>query len=226
MLFPPGQSVVESVSMKRQRWTLVRHGETEGESSIRLHGASDVLLNDHGRAQMVRTAGELRRKHFDMAFASPLSRSRESAEIVSEPHVLAVNALEGFRELDFGEWEGLTYEEVAARDPERFAERQRQQHDFTYPGGESRAEFEARVRKATHEVVGAAESVLLVLHKGVIKIILSELLGLRFEDYRALPVDLASIHVVELSTAEPRYSMRNHIEHLAELHISDAIPPK
>lgn len=211
--------------MKRQRWTLIRHGETEGESSIRLHGATDVALSDHGRAQMVRTAGELRRKQFDMAFSSPLSRSRESAAIVAEPHVLGVNALEGFRELDFGEWEGLTYEEVLQRDPEGYALRQQQYYDFTYPGGESRRGFEARVRKATHDVVGAAESIVLVLHKGVIKIVLSELLGSSLEDYRALPVDLGSIHVVELSTGEPRYTVRNHVHHLAELHIADAIPP-
>ncbi|MEL6545510.1 MAG: histidine phosphatase family protein [Myxococcota bacterium] len=212
--------------MKRQRWTLVRHGETEGESSIRLNGATDVALNDHGRAQMVRVASALRRKHFDMAYSSPLSRSHESAQIVAEPHVLPIDVVDGFRELNFGEWEGMTYEEVAARDPERLAQRQSDARDFTYPGGDSRESFEARVRAATRSVVGSAESVLLVLHKGVIKVALSELLGLPFEDYRSLPVDLASIHVVELSTQAPNYTVRNDTQHLGELHIADAVAPR
>ena len=100
------------------RLILVRHGETEGESSIRYHGRTDVALSELGRAQMRLTgrAIETRHgaKHFARVFSSPLVRASEGARIVagdSAPHV----TIDEFAEVHFGLFEGLTADEIRAR---------------------------------------------------------------------------------------------------------------
>src|ERR1700733_12168173 len=94
---------------------LVRHGETEGESSIRYHGRNDVALSDLGRAQMraARRAIETRfgDTTFEHIFATPLSRTREGAEIIAG-HYAKIVTVEDLIEVHFGLFEGLTREEI------------------------------------------------------------------------------------------------------------------
>lgn len=155
---------------------LVRHGETIGESSIRFHGRNDVPLSDVGRSQMRSVAMRLDGRVFDLVLTSPLARARESAEIAAP--AVAPQVDPRLREIDFGEWEGLTAEEIEARDPELFREWQRRLADFDYPGGEVRSKFRERVAESAEAIASApAESILVVVHKGVIRQICSHISG-------------------------------------------------
>ncbi|MEO1171537.1 MAG: histidine phosphatase family protein, partial [Myxococcota bacterium] len=98
--------------------------------------------------------------------------------------------------------------------------------DFTYPGGDNRLDFEERVRRATRSLRSGAPSLLLVLHKGVIKIILAELLGMDFQEYRQLPVDLGSVHVVDVYPDFAKMVTKNETSHLGDCHIKDVPPPR
>jgi len=155
---------------------MVRHGETEGQSSVRFHGSSDVPLSDEGRAQLRQSARRLRGEAFDLVVASNLRRSWEGAAIVSGNALVRMEP--DFREIDFGRWEGLTAEEIQASDPVLYEDWQSGREGFDYPGGEARAAFRARV---THGVeflkASGASSVLLVCHKGVIRTLSEELTG-------------------------------------------------
>jgi len=181
------------------RLVLVRHGETAGQSSIRYYGATDVPLSDSGRGQMRRVAAALAGESFAAVYSSELSRSLEGACIVSRG--AAVVPVAGFNEIDFGTWEGLTEDEIAARDPARYRQwrtRLSRHGEFRYPGGDSTAAFQRRIVTALHRVLADAPAgpLLLVLHKGVIRSILAELLRLGERERSRLAVDLASIHVV------------------------------
>jgi broad specificity phosphatase PhoE len=174
---------------------LVRHGETEGKSSIRLYGSTDVALNETGREQMRAVGESLAAEVFDRVIVSPLSRSREGAEIVLGGRGPTPYIIEGFREIDFGDWEGLTFAEVEQRDPEGYARYLTEGQAFRFPGGESREGFRARVAAAVPEAIDdACARTLGVLHKGIIKIVLAELLGLSFAEYSDIPVGLGSVH--------------------------------
>lgn len=179
------------------RITLVRHGETIGQSSIRYYGVSDIPLSDTGRQQMRRVRDAFRDQAFDTVFTSRLCRSIEAAEIITAGRSL-LTPVPAFDEVDFGRWEGWTQEEIAARDPENFRRWQEGSESFRYPEGESRSDFRARVlsglAKALQDDRGA--SVLMVLHRGVISTILSELLALSPGDRARIDIALASIHVV------------------------------
>lgn len=158
------------------RILLLRHGETEGESSIRYHGANDVALSELGRSQMRLAASALPDEAIDLVVASPLARAWEGARIVQPGAPVVLEA--DFREIDFGDWEGLTAEEIEQRDPERYREWREQPEGFHFPGGESRRDFRARVvRGAGGLLQRRAASPLVVAHHGVIRAIVEHLCG-------------------------------------------------
>jgi broad specificity phosphatase PhoE len=176
-------------SSPRATLILVRHGETEGESSIRYHGRNDVPLSELGRAQMRAARAAIEADHgglaFERVFTSPLVRATEGARIIAAAP--APIALEDLAEVHFGDFEGLTREEISARFPDEYA---RWRADplspaYTYPGGESRAAFTARVERGvvlmlshwTPERAPGATRALVVAHRGVIRTIVRTLTG-------------------------------------------------
>ena len=190
-------------NLKPSTFVLVRHGETEGESSIRYHGRTDVRLSDLGRRQMhaVRHAlTAISAASGDACvFTTPLSRARESAQIVAGHD--RVVAIAEFREVDFGLFEGLTADEIRQRHPAEFERwtRDRFSPGYAYPGGEGRAAFNDRVARGvgrmfqlwSRSVSASGGSALLVAHRGVIRAVARMLAG-------ADPVvELGSIHILE-----------------------------
>ncbi len=178
---------------------LVRHGETLGQSSIRLFGATDVGLAPEGEAQLATTGRSLAGRRFDRVLVSPMARARRSAEVLLEhvPHPpIELEPVEPFREVDFGRWEGLTWDEVRERDADEYQRFRTMGHDFRYPEGESRREFFARVAQGVPRIEQAFATgctrMLVVVHKGVIKAIAARLLGGAIVDEVELP--LGSVH--------------------------------
>ncbi|MDP6980665.1 MAG: histidine phosphatase family protein [Myxococcota bacterium] len=163
-----------------ERIVLVRHGETVGQSSIRYYGATDVALSGLGADQAAAAASAIARVSgsvaFDCVVASPLQRAWRSATIIAPQSRVRLEA--GFREIDFGHWEGLTREEIEARDPEAYAQWQREGIEFDFPGGERRNDFRARVVEGLERVMTLpVRSVLLVAHKGIVRTVAERLSG-------------------------------------------------
>jgi broad specificity phosphatase PhoE len=158
------------------RIVLVRHGETVGESSSRYHGATDVALSELGREQVRRAYRSLPGDAFPLVLTSPLSRAWESARLLVPNG--SIRLLDELREIDFGDWEGLTAEEIRARDPVRYEDWQSRRPGFEYPGGEPRAGFEERVHRAVDGMLSSdVFSLLVVGHKGVIRTIARRVVG-------------------------------------------------
>lgn len=174
---------------------IVRHGETSGESSVRLYGKTNIGLSDSGREQMRLAGNHLEHIPFKQVFVSPLSRSQESARIMlsgrgPEPEVVA-----GFREISFGDWEGWTLDEAAERDPENYMEWKKGSVDFQFPGGDRKSEFFLKKAAAANETFSDCQlPALAVLHKGVIKGVLSALLNLSLDEVSPMHIELGSIH--------------------------------
>ncbi len=159
-----------------RRLILVRHGETAGQSSIRYYGVTDVPLSDDGRRQVRAARTRIRGETFEAVWASTLCRSWESAQIVAPGH--RVHLESDFREIDFGDWEGLTKEEIAERDPAGFARWEAEGLEFTFPGGEPRAALQARVARGLARLrASGVESALVAVHKGVVRTLLELVSG-------------------------------------------------
>jgi len=161
---------------RMRRIVLVRHGETDGESSTRFHGSGDVPLSREGEAQMHEVAASFGATRFDRVVASPLRRSWRAAQIVGGGAPVRIEA--DFREIDFGRWEGLTKEEIQATDPVLYEDWQNRAPGFEFPNGEPRGQFRARVEAGLDRLLaGGAGRVLVVAHKGVVRAIAEKLLG-------------------------------------------------
>ncbi len=208
---------------------LVRHGETVGQSAVRLYGATDLALGPVGEQQMARVGAALGHHALARVFTSPLQRARRSAELVLAGNAHAVpvvEVIEDLREVNFGAWEGWTVAEVEARDPENFRRWQTEGTGFTYPGGEARPAFVARIRAAVDRFLATlsreepASPVLGVLHKGVIKVILAHLTGLPVGEVSSMRLPLGSIHRLQHSHAGWHY-LASETAHLGPLDLGD-----
>ncbi len=154
--------------MPLRRLVLVRHGETDGQSSIRYYGSTDVELSEAGRSEMRRVSSQLADQAVDLYFASSLRRSWRAAAIVSRSAHVRLEP--DFNEIHFGRWEGLTREEIQQRDPILFQDWQSGANGFEYPAGEARAAFRERIRHGLARLlVAPGHTGVGVLHKGVIR---------------------------------------------------------
>ncbi|MFP6655594.1 MAG: histidine phosphatase family protein [Myxococcota bacterium] len=150
------------------RLILVRHGETTGQSSIRYYGATNIPLSDLGRSQARRARSRISDDHFEVVWASSLSRAWESAQIIAPQHSVRLEF--DFREIDFGRWEGLTRQEIEKSDPKLFADWQTSKPGFEFPEGEARPDFRRRIARGLSKLrETGASSALVVAHKGVVR---------------------------------------------------------
>jgi broad specificity phosphatase PhoE len=158
------------------RVVLVRHGETVGESSIRFHGATDVDLSELGCTQALEARRHIPGVGFDLVVASPLLRAWRTATLLAPDHPVRLEA--DFREIDFGRWEGLSKDEIAAVDPILYEDWQAKRPGFDFPEGERRADFQSRVERGLARIhASGLESVIVVAHKGVVRGIVQALSG-------------------------------------------------
>ena len=94
------------------RITFIRHGQTLWNQLRKYQGHSDIPLNSTGIQQARRVAERLSKETLHAVYSSDLSRAVQTAQAIAQKHELSVQTLGGFREMDFGLWEGLTYEEI------------------------------------------------------------------------------------------------------------------
>ena len=122
---------------------LVRHAETDLKGTF--CGHTDPTLNDAGRAQLPATLERIGSASVKLVISSDLLRAQETAAAIAEKFQVEHLLRPGLREIYFGEWEGLTWQQIEARDPD-FARRWHQEFpNLTIPGGESLSNFEARI---------------------------------------------------------------------------------
>lgn len=163
---PPKQTVID----------LIRHGEPEGGPKMR--GALDDPLSELGWSQMRQSVGEY--SAWSHVLTSPLQRCHAFAEELSGRHDLDMSVHHNFREIGFGEWEGLTMKELYKRDPEVLQRYWNDPNAFTPKGGEPFDAFVSRVHRAWDGLIDnhEGEHPLLVCHGGVIRAILVKVLGM------------------------------------------------
>jgi broad specificity phosphatase PhoE len=116
---------------------LVRHGEPAAYAHGRCYGRLDVRLSYRGREQIRLVARSLRQAPLVAVYTSPLRRAQESAAIVSCSHRIPVSVDERLSEINFGRFEGKTYDEVAESHPELYRAWKDRPTEVEFPGGES-----------------------------------------------------------------------------------------
>lgn len=148
----------------------IRHGETAWNAETRMQGQLDIPLNDVGRWQAERVAVALADETLDALYSSDLARALQTAEPLARACGLEVVTDTGLRERCFGVFQGLTFDEVAARWPEDSRRWRRREPDFAPEGAESLRRFSARCVAATAHLAAAhsGQTIAIVAHGGVL----------------------------------------------------------
>ena len=180
------------------RILLARHGETPWNAEGRYQGQEDIPLSPVGEAQAVSLGRRLEELRIGRAVSSPLARARRTAELVLGPDRTGLLRVDpGLMEIAHGDWEGLLASEIHERDPERLRAWREAPDSVLMPGGgESLQQVFDRAWPAFEraaEGLGADDTLLVVAHDAVNRVILCRVLGIPFSrlwTFRQAPTTL------------------------------------
>jgi len=184
---------------------LIRHGEPVAEAQGRCYGSLDFGLSGRGQSQMAAVAQYLATEPLAAICASPLSRAMESAQIVAARQSCPVECVTDLRELDFGNFEGLSYDEIAALHPDLYRQWMNTPTEIRFPNGESFAEMRARVLSAFDAIRREREgqTVAIVSHGGVNRILIAWALQIPDSCIFRLAQDYAAINLITVIDGVP-----------------------
>jgi broad specificity phosphatase PhoE len=163
------------------RLIIVRHAQTVWNADGKIQGQSNPELSEAGRRQCEKVAERLASMPVEGLYTSDLTRAHQTAEAVARHHPgLPVRVDPGLREIDLGAWEGATQATLRAKWPELFKQWKRQPSWDLVPDGEGAQAFQERVLDTFARIAAAhadGESVVVVTHIGVIRTLLSTIVG-------------------------------------------------
>ncbi|MEJ2069181.1 MAG: alpha-ribazole phosphatase [Syntrophobacterales bacterium] len=193
------QSLAQVKETPPTRLYLVRHGQVADGHTHRYHGNNDIGLSPEGEKQLTRLAQQLQSVSLAGIYGSNLKRSWEGAARLCQGRQLQPQSIPEFREIHFGVWEGLTFEEIAEHYPEELASRLQDLANFRIPGGESLLDVRQRVMPRLEEVVAAhpGQSLALVAHAGVNRVILCEALSLPLAHLFRLDQNYGCLNIID-----------------------------
>jgi broad specificity phosphatase PhoE len=204
------------------RLLLAPHARTDGNEQSRFQGQSDSPLSERGMRQARQLAQRLSSEPLAEICSSDLARARATAALVAEPHGLTVRSDSRLRELDFGNWEGLTYQDVQQADQAALAAWEADPTHAAPPRGETLEELARRVGiffagvrehpKATDD----RHTLLIVAHRGSLRVLLCLALGLPAQKRWQLGVEHASLTELQLFPQGPVLNYLNDMHHLRE----------
>lgn len=201
---------------------LVRHGETAWNAEHRIQGWSNSLLNERGQMQAARLAARLQNVIIDAVYSSDSTRALDTAGPIAANHSLDVLPRADLRELGYGEWEGLTGEDIRQKFPDAWHRwHVEQQWTDTIPGGESWADVEIRMALSLSDILAAHpdpnSTVAIVGHGGSLRVLILRALDLPLSALRRFHLDNASLSRLQFSLDAPGRAMAlNDTGHLEE----------
>jgi alpha-ribazole phosphatase/probable phosphoglycerate mutase len=187
------------------RLWLIRHGEPDAEVRGRCYGRLDVGLSDEGRRQLEDVARRLASEPFAAIYASPRARTHVSAEILACSHPCGVQIVDDLREIDFGDFEGQSYDDIARRYPDLYQRWMAHPTEAEFPNGESFASMRTRVTLAVAALVKrhAGESIALLTHGGAIRVVLAEALAIPPAHLFRLAQRYAAVNLIQFLGSYP-----------------------
>ncbi len=180
------------------RLYLVRHGQTEWNAVRKFQGHTDVPLSPFGRNQAAHLAKHLKKIKFDVGLTSDLIRAKETALIIIGKSNLELKTDIRLREINFGEWEGLTLEEIKSAYQDIVQKWWNEPVNTLIPGGEMYSEVAKRAMVSVEKIVEnyPNKNVLLVSHGGAILSIICSIMGIDLNLYRRMRLDNCSLSII------------------------------
>jgi len=193
---------------------LIRHGETEWSYQKRYCGLTDIDLNEIGRRQARKLLKRLSREKIHKVYSSDMKRTLQFAKMVFKD--TPVEQLLHLREINFGIFEGLTYQDVMAKYPQVYRKWLENPLDIIIPQGESLNSLAGRVRKALRRILSqdSNKTVAVFTHGGPIRVILCDILKVDLKEIWQIEQELASISMIEFVKGRGKIRLLNDILYL------------
>ena len=179
---------------------LIRHGRTDWNDLNHIQGKSDIPLNSTGITQAKELGNRLKQQGFKVShiYTSFLKRAKQTADIISDILEIPCDILDGLEEVNLGDWEGISWDEVKVRYPERYDAFRHNRRYTKASGGESYEEMLQRVLPALKKLAETCkDDVIVVTHSAVIMALLCYLNGTPFEKMITYKVKNVSVITVE-----------------------------
>ena len=193
------------------RLYLLRHGEVEARYHRVFGGKIDMELSPLGLEQVQALADYFHRHPPHVMYASPMKRVQQTLAPLAQQTGLQPTVLKDLREVDFGEWTGLSWDQVAERFKVSAFNWLDQLEIRGIKGTETTEDFRARVNAGLQQILteSAHKEIAVICHGGVIRMLLSLLLDLPFTKMAAFDIEYASITRVKISPAKTEVELLN-----------------
>ncbi len=199
----------------------VRHGQTEWNLTGRYQGHTDIALTELGRRQAQCVASRLASERFAAIYSSDLTRAKDTAATIAAHHKLPVLTKPGLREINFGEWEGLTYGGIHSAWPAEMDSFFRAPGDVDIPGGENFNALQLRIGAALDEIIAAhrGETIAVVSHGGAIRAALCAALCMPLNAFWHIRQDNTAVNQIVYYPDEARavVELVNDVNHLSQI---------
>jgi len=184
---------------KKKTVYLVRHGLVDITYHGKFTGSTDIRLCEKGRKQAFSLTKKIHVIKPDLCFSSPLHRVKETAQRAMASCGTEIQYDNDLREIDFGQWEGKTFDEIERLYPQEVTKWSQFPPEFSFPDGESFKAFLDRIKRFASRVERAAgNSMLVFTHGGVIRSLICYWLDLAPRNYIVFDIRPASITMIEL----------------------------
>jgi broad specificity phosphatase PhoE len=188
---------------------LVRHGETIWNREGRVQGFSDIDLSDVGVDQARQLALSLKDAPILSIYSSPLIRAQNTARIINQYHNAPVYIEPGLMEMDQGDFEGLTFQELMACEKDFLQKWMSDPASVQIPNGESFIELQNRAWKVVEGIVAKSGNALVVSHNFTIAAILCKIKNISLSQFRKVCVDTASRTIIRFENGAASIELFN-----------------
>jgi len=201
------------------RVIFVRHGQTSWNQEGKYQGHSDISLNERGIKQGNLVAKRLANEKISAIYSSDLLRAQQTAEAIAEYHGLSVITKPEFREINFGIWEGLTYQEIMEDWSEILTAMYSKPGEIGPPQGESFQVVKQRVTRSLQECIAEhqEQTIVLVSHGGTMRVLLCAALGIGLDKMWSMRQDSSAINIIEYIDNRPVVALVNDTWHVKDI---------
>ncbi|MCT4508765.1 MAG: histidine phosphatase family protein [Tepidibacter sp.] len=198
------------------KFIFIRHGLTLDNESMKLSGFIDSKLSDTGKNQVKKTSIRLKDEKIDLIYSSPLKRAINTAKEISKTNNIDINICDEFKEMNFGDFEGLTFKEIEYNHKEEYERLKNESFKYNFPNGENMIGFHDRIAKKIDDIIKTQDdkTVLIVSHAGVIRACLSHLINKDHAFHWNFKIDNCSMTIVEVVDNFSVIHNLNNTEHL------------
>ena len=179
---------------------LVRHALTVDNQKSRLSGHIDSSISEEGKEQIDKITNYLKDFDIDKIYTTTSSRTKDTVKKLSELKSIEIIEKESLKEISFGDFEGLTFDEIKDKYPKEFQDMIEKGYEYKYPNGESLIDSYNRVCIELDNIISNNDdrTILICSHGGTIRNIITYLISNSYKYHWNFKIDNGSVTILEV----------------------------